>query len=236
MKLLTCLFMLIGFGILSAEPAFEAKVYRQGTAREELLFYHHNQRVVEGEMEIRRHFYLLPDSTVANIDEVVLESGEFSRSKAQFLQVDQIGEVIRRGERMILRYSEDSNTKEREMDYPPDLLVGPLFNEHIIKHWSKLIEGEKLYFKLPAADVQRVATFTFRRVEKSDYEEPGNIVFRLDVASIFLKLFVKSSYFVYDETDKLLQSIHGASILPTRQDGKWQKTTDVDIYYSYPER
>lgn len=236
MKLLTILFILIGFASLGAEPGFQAEVYRQGTDREELLFYHHNQRVVEGEKEILRHFYLLPDSTVANIDEVVLEAGEFSRSKAEFMQVEETAEVIRRGESMILRYSEAGNTKEREMDFPDDLLVGPLFNEHIVKNWTKLIAGEKIYFKLPAADVLRVATFTFRRVENSGYEELGNVVFKLDVASIFLKLFVKSSYFVYYETDKLLQSIHGASILPTKKDGKWQKTTDVDIYYSYPER
>ena len=55
----------------------------------------------------------------------------------------------------------------------------------------------------------------------------------MSVNSWFLKLFLKPTYFVYDETTRELVSIHGVTILRTKENGEWQKTTNVDIYYEF---
>lgn len=219
--------------ILQAEDLFQAEVYRQGSNKEEFLFFHYNEIEQQENLTYLTHYYLLADSTVATKDEVILENGEFKSSRAEFFEVNEVGSVLRNGDRMILRFEKDGKVREKEKDYPEDLLVGPLFNDFIKQRWQTLINGEKIYFKLPAPDIQQVATFTFRRVENEDYDQPGRIVFKLDVASIFLKLFVNPSYFVYELETKRLMSIHGMTILRTKENGKWQQSTDVDIYYSY---
>lgn len=218
---------------LAAEDLFFSRVFRQDSNRRELLFYHYNEILIDSERNILKHYYVLPDSTISVIDAVILENGEFRQAQSQFLEVEEVGTVIRNGENMILRFQKGEKIKERKLAYPPDLLVGPLFNDHIRQNWRKLTAGEKIYFKLPAPDVQQVATFTFQKAGNSGYEKSGRIVFKLDAASIFLKLLVKPSYFVYDLSSQRLLSIHGTTILRTKQNGKWQNTTDVDMYYEY---
>ena len=230
---LSLMLLMLVSSLLKAEELFQAEVYGQDSNREEFLFYHFNEIIQDSSKTILRHYYTLADSTVATLDEVVLENGQFKSSRAQFFEVNEVGSVLRNGDRMILRFEKDGEIREKEKEYPEDLLVGPLFNDHILKNWQALLDGEKIYFKLPAPDIQQVATFTFREVNNKDYDKPGQIVFKLDVASIFLKLLVKPSYFVYELDTKRLMSIHGMTILRTQKNGKWQQSTNVDIYYSY---
>jgi hypothetical protein len=48
-----------------------------------------------------------------------------------------------------------------------------------------------------------------------------------------LKLVVRPSYFVYEIVTKRLMEIYGTTILRTKQNGKWQNSTDVNMYYEY---
>jgi len=235
MKILITILILLSLSILIAEDIFSAKVYRQGTNLQELLFDHYNTIEKQGDKTILTHYYARPDSTIATIDKVILEGDEFKLSESQFLEVNEIGSVIRNGNKMIMKFEKDGKVKERKMDYPPDLLVGPLFNDHIIKNWQKLIDGDKIYFQLPAPNIQRVATFTFQKVDNSPYQKPGQIVYKLSAASIFLKLLVSPSYFVYDVATKRLMEIHGTTILRTKKNGKWQTSTDVEMFYKYKD-
>ncbi len=232
-KCFILLLLILHTTLLPAEELFFSKVYRQNSNRQQLLFYHYNNYELVENTEILQHFYVLPDSTISVIDEVVMEDGEFKSSKSQFLEVDETGIVNRNGNKMTMIFQKNGKVKQKELNYPPDLLVGPLFNDHIRQNWQSLISGEKIDFKLPAPDILSVATFTFQKVDNSGYEKSEQIVFKLDVASIFLKLLVKPSYFVYDLSSQRLLSIHGTTILRTKQKGKWQNSTDVDMYYEY---
>lgn len=206
-----------------------------GSDRQELLFGHYNTVQQNGDETILTHYYSRPDSSIATIDEVVLENGKFKSSKSQFLEVNEIGSVIRNEDRMIMRFEKDGKIKEKELEYPPELLVGPMFSDHIVQNWTTLITDKKIYFKLPAPNIQKVATFTFETVNDSEYGKSGQIVFKLDAASFFLKLVVRPSYFVYDIATKRLLEIHGTTILRTKQNGKWQNSTDVNMYYEYKD-
>ncbi|MDP8269102.1 MAG: hypothetical protein P9L97_10270 [Candidatus Tenebribacter davisii] len=233
MKKLIIILIMISVAALWSEDIFKAKVYRLDSNKQELLFDHYNTVQQEGEKTILTHFYSRPDSSIATIDEVILENGEFKSSKSQFLEVDEIGSVIRNSDKMTMRFEKDGKVKEKELNYPTDLLVGPMFNDHIIENWEALNSDEKIYFKLPAPNIQKIATFTFQEVNNSGYEKPDHIVFKLNAASIFLKLVVRPSYFVYEVATKRLMEIHGTTILRTKQNGKWQNSTDVNMYYEY---
>lgn len=236
MKQLIIILILINVALLWSEEIFSAKVYLLDSNKQELLFDHYNTVQQEGDRTILTHFYSRPDSSIATIDEVILEKGEFISSKSQFLEVDEIGSVVRKSDKMTMRFEKDGKVIEKELNYPADLLVGPMFNDHIIEKWEALNSEEKIYFKLPAPNIQKVATFTFQEVKNSGYEKPDYIVFKLDAASIFLKLVVRPSFFVYEIATKRLMEIHGTTILRTKQNGKWQNSTDVNMYYEYEGR
>ena len=219
--------------VLYTEDIFTAKVYRMGSNKKEFLFDHYNTIEKQDSLTILTHYYAKADGFVATKDQVILENGIFKQSKSEFFEVNEAGSVMRNRDKMILRFEENGKIKEKEKDFPENLLVGPLFNDHIIQNWNQLIKGEKIYFKLPAPNILQVATFTFEKVQNSGFEKDDHVVYKLDIANFFLRFLVNESYFVYEISSKRLMEIHGTTILRTQQNGKWKNTTDVDIYYDY---
>ena len=218
--------------ILSAEPIFEAEVYLQGT--DSLIFYKINEIQTFPDSTILIHKYLNVDQSLAAIDFVKLENNEISHAFTKFFQVDGKGEIIRKGNRLLMKFSNSKEVKEKDIDYPDDLLVGPLFNRYVHQHWQTLLSGKSMDFQLPAPEILQTATFTLKKVD-SEYAKSNHVAFQLSPKNILLKLFVDESYFIYDLQTMLLMSIHGNTILKTKIDGKYTKTTNVDIYYRYPE-
>lgn len=222
--------LLLGFGILTAEPLFDAKVYRQDS--QELLFHHYNTRTVENSILTLKHFYLMPDSTVSAEDVVVLEDGKIVSTYTRFPLVGEVGTLTRIEDKLLMKFETTEKQKERLLDFPEDMLLGPIFVDFIMENWQELNSGEKVRITLPAPNVLKVANFNLELVENS-YSKEGFAVIEMSVSSIFLKLFIGSSYFVFDTSTQRLREIHGATILKTKKGDKWSKSTDASIYYNY---
>ncbi|MBN1326689.1 MAG: hypothetical protein JW996_01935 [Candidatus Cloacimonetes bacterium] len=229
------LFILILFSRLAAEDLFKASVYLKDSDPPQLLFLHHNEILEFDEGMKLRHYYLHPDSTVSVLDEVILQQNEFLRSRSEFYDVLETGEIVRYGDLMKMRFTDNGRNKEAVFPWNPDILLGPLFNDFILKNWEKLTSGQKVDFFLPAPDILKIASFNIQEDLNNKYVKNGMIVFKMNVSSIFLKLLVRPSYFVYDLSSSRLQSIHGTTILRSKVNNKWQRTTDVDIYYQYKD-
>ncbi len=216
--------------LLHAEEHFWGEVYLQET--NELVFFQTNEHYEYPDSTVLIHKYLHPDSTLAALDRVVLQNDKLKSSFTKFFDVKELGKIEVEDKVMKMSYIENSEKKSKDFDLPENLVVGPLFDDHVQKNWRKLLRGEKVYIKLPAPNVMQIATFTFKLVD-SDYGNDSQAVFKLSPASIILKLFIAPSYFVYDLKTKLLQSIHGNTILKTKKNGEYTKTSDVDIFYRY---
>jgi hypothetical protein len=227
--LLLCLFLVPKIAAL--EPLFEANVFLQDTGK--LIFSQSNEIISYPDSTVLAHKYFTPEGELAALDEVVLVDQQFKRAFTKFYQVEEAGEVIRKGDKMLMRFQKDNESKQKLLDFPDELIVGPLFNSFVQKNWRTLLDGTNLHFKLPAPEVMQVATFTFRKVN-SDYASQRQVAFKLSPTNLILKLFISASYFVYDLDTRRLAKIHGNSILKTEINGSFTTTTNVDIYYRYP--
>ncbi|MBN2459988.1 MAG: hypothetical protein JXB60_00150 [Candidatus Cloacimonetes bacterium] len=232
-KIILFVSLLFIFITLGSEELFQARIYRQNSEPPELLFLHYNEHFSRADSTYLIHYYLLPDSTISVKDEVVLLNGEFYRARSHFYEVDEMGEVIRDQDKMLMRFNAGGNIRENHFDYQTSLLFGPLFNDFVQLHWIRLLQGEVVEFYLPAPDILKIARFTLELVTDTPYEATEKVVFRMRVHSWFLRLFIRSTFFVYDLETRNLESIHGVTILRTKHNGEWQKTTNVDIYYEY---
>jgi hypothetical protein len=212
---------------LSAEPLFEARVYRQDT--DELLFYQYNRVTQSGESTTLEHFYITPDSSRAAYDMATVRDGLLYAAVTEFPQANEAARLLRQGDALVMQFEADDKSDEGRFDFPENLVVGPLFTDFIVSHWSRLMEGESISITLPAPRVMRLARFTLRRVGRDEQR----VTIRMSVASIFLKLFIGSSDFVFDLTHRRLREIHGATILKTRTKTGWSQSTDASIYYQY---
>lgn len=224
------LLLLLGIGILVAEPLFEAKVYRQDS--DEFLFHHYNARIETDSLLTLKHFYLMPDSTLSAEDVVVLQEGEIISTYTRFPLSGEAGTLTRIDDKLLMQFESSDKQKERLLDFPKEMLLGPIFVDFITDNWKKLIVGEKIKITLPAPNVLKVAHFDLQLVD-NNYSKNGYAVIRMSVSSIFLKLFIGSSYFVFDTSTQRLREIHGATILKTKKGNKWSNTTDASIFYYY---
>jgi len=143
--------------------------------------------------------------------------------------------VIRKNDKMLMRFQKNNETNSKLFDFPDDLVVGPLFNHFVQENWQTLLNGSNLHMKLPAPGVMRIAMFTFRKVN-SDYAGERQVAFKLSPTNLILKIFISASYFVYNLDSRRLEKIHGNSILKTEINGSFTNTTNVDIYYNYPPK
>ena len=66
----------------------------------------------------------------------------------------------------------------------------------------------------------------------SDWNRPGVIVLKMELASMFLRFFVDPVDLVYDVRTRRLVEIHGKSLLQRRVNGRIENPV-VDIYYRY---
>lgn len=219
--------------LLNASESFTAEVYKQDTDPPLLLYYQYNEHEIQGETEVLSHYYLLPDSSEAVTEKAVLKDGKLWKYNANFYVTDELSEILLDDQQLSITYTDRGKTKSKTFSFDDNLLVGPLFVEFLVSKWNELISGETVKFRLPATDLLTTAGFFLKKVENSKYEKPGTIVIKMGVSSIFLKLLIKSSYFVMDVETKRVKEIHGLSILPHLDNGEWKKTTKVNIFYDY---
>lgn len=231
--LIICIIILSFNILLSAENLFEAKVYLQGSNREILLFNLHNSIEKDGKFTHLTHYYTTPDSILATVDKVTLENGKFKSAESHFYQVEESGMMFRKGSKMLMKYKKGEKRKQKNLDFPDNFLVGPLFNDYIVEKWDTLLNGERIVFKLPAPSLLRMIRFGFEIERESEYQKRGTVVFKLDANNILLNWLVNPSYFVYDNKEKRLLEIHGTSILKIQDGDEWTTSTDVEIYYEY---
>ena len=219
---------------LMAEETFQARIYRKGSNRGELLFTHYNERSTKADSLILKHFYVKPDGEVSAIDKAILINGKFVKGESTFFDVNEKGEVFLSSDKLKMQFSKGDVYKEKEIEFEGNLLLGPLFNDYITSNWQQILTEEKVYFYLPAPEFLRVARFYVIKDESNPYTGEGRTVVRMTVNSFFLKFFIDSTYFVYDTKSLRLLEIHGTTILRTKnENGDWEDTTEVEIYYEY---
>ncbi|MFO7896691.1 MAG: hypothetical protein R6U84_07150 [Candidatus Cloacimonadales bacterium] len=233
---LLLILLIFGLGLnaeqmpLPSEPLFQANVYLQDNGK--LIFSQTNEVAAYADSTVLTHKYFTPQGELAALDEAVLQGADFKRAFTKFYQVGEAGEVKRQGSKMLMRFQQDDERKQKLLDFPEELIVGPLFNNFVQRNWQTLVDGTNLHFKLPAPEVMQIATFTLRQVG-SDYANDNQVAFKLSPTNLILKLFISASYFVYDRESRRLEAIHGNSILKTEIDGSFTRTTNVDIYFRY---
>jgi hypothetical protein len=226
MKVATIILLLLSLSICLYSS--KADIYRQNT--KELIFTYQDETIAYRDSTVIRHFYYTPEGVLAAIDEAVTQENSLIRAKTRLLQIDEAGQSFLSNDKVLLHFNRKGDVKQKEFSIDKEILVGPLFDTFVQENWTSLIGGEDERFLLPAPDVMMIGNFSLKRVD-SEYTTPEKAVFRLSPVSLFLKIFITPSYFVYNLKTRELTEIHGTTILPTQKNGKWGKTTDADIYF-----
>jgi hypothetical protein len=218
--------------ILRAEELFTGDLYRMGSDRGELLFRQYNEQDRGQKIVTLTHEYTLADGTPYALEEVVRENGEFRDYRIEFYLLDTRGTIVRDGEDVMFDYRAGDEWERGAARFKDDLMCGPCLIGFIQANWNRLMSGRAVRFHLPVMQYQRLIPFRFRKDDESPYVREGRVVFRMEIASFILGLFIGSVDFVFEEETRRLVEIHGPSILKVEEQGIW-RYVEVDAYYTY---
>ncbi len=227
--IISTFFILYG-GALPAEEPFSADIYLQGSSK--LLFRKYNSRLVKGNEEILKHIYTFPDGSPKVHETVINRNGQFSEYRVKFFDGGCECTIARQNERIQFWFKKENVVKQGVSEYKSNLIMGPTLSDFIQSNWDSLLKGDVVYFRLPVMNLQRLATFKLKKLNKSPYKREGSVVFEMGIANFFLGFFLDPVQMVYDARKKRVLEIHGPSLLDRRVDGK-RVNIDADIYYRY---
>jgi len=217
---------------ITANDLFTGEIYLAGTNKGLLIFRQKNSVLRKGEQLILRHTYTRPSGALAVQEDVIFEKGIFKKYLVEFKGSDCGCVLDRKGNRLLFGFTRRNKNKKGKAKYTSNLVMGPTLTRFVHRNWNRLTKDKRAYFYLPAMTLQRIARFRMYKNKKSPWNRPGVIVIKMELANVFLRLFVDPVDLVYDLNTKRLMEIHGKSLLERKVKGKIENPV-VDIYYRY---
>lgn len=215
-----------------SQEFFIGDIYLAGTNKGLFLFQQKNDILKKDNKLILRHTYTHPDGEIAVQEDVVYENGNFIKYIVEFRGTECGCVLDRNGNKLTFSFTRGDTDKKGQTDYTSELVMGPTLNSFVYKNWENLVQDKTVYFYLPAMTLQRIARFRLYKNTNSPWNRPGVVVYKMDMANMFLRYFVDPVDLVYDASSKRLLEIHGKSLLQRKVNGKIENPV-VDIYYRY---
>jgi hypothetical protein len=217
---------------LNADDLFTGDIYLAGTNKGQLIFLQKNSVLKNGDQVILRHTYTRPNGELAVQEDVIFEKDSFVKYLVEFDESDCGCVLDRKGDKLLFGFTRGDTSAKGEADYTSNLVMGPTLTRFVHRNWKSLVQGETVFFYLPAMSLQRIARFRIYNNTESPWNRAGVIVLKMDLANLFLRGFLDPVDLVYDLRTKRLVEIHGKSLLQRRVNGKYENPV-VDIYYRY---
>ncbi len=207
-----------------------ADIYLQST--NELVYKFNDDTDVVGDTLKLIHNYTKPNGEIIAQDIAYFIDDKLVKGVTKLYPMEQTGEIEFLGEEIRLSFDDQGKKKSKTIDAVPTTIAGPMLNNFIIENWEILFKGDIVKYYLPAPEYLALGRFYLKKIETSKHQTANSVVYKMKPTNIFLKLFIKASYFVYDIDLRRIKAIHGTTILPIFRDGKWHKTSEVDIYFN----
>ncbi len=227
---LTTLSLLWAAALWGAEPAdFSGKLYRQGSQQKELLFTLKAGR----QSGLYEDHYYDAQGADAVIERVYLKDGQAQRYEYDDRQQKGLGSLEIQGSKLQLRWEQDGNTKTRTVDAPDDLTFGPLYPLLLQKNFEALLKGGKVFGTVPVLSQAHLMTaqLAFQRRPQLEHGD-GKVCISMKPANWFVALFFPPIDLYFDEKTRVLEDVHGTSLLKEKIKDQWQ-LTKVDLFYQY---
>ncbi len=134
--------------------------------------------------------------------------------------------------RLFYRKSETAETKEVTLASMQTAVLDAGFHYFIVENWEALIQGRNIELDFIVPHQQDYFRFDLTRETELTYEGREAVVFRLQIATFFLRIFVEPIRLTYDKTTQQLLVFEGISNINDAAG----KSHVVRMELEYPEK
>jgi hypothetical protein len=232
LKTLIIAMLLLKTGFVYSSELFTAQLYLQNTNPPELAFLQYNEVILEGSKKTTIIYYTEPDGKTAAKEEYTEIDGSFAEYKTFFADKNCGCRLLRKDGNLIFSFINQNPGKTAVRPYREKLVTGATLTAFAYENMEKIKAGEKAVFFFPAMDLQFLAPFYLKKVEKTPYNRPGFTVVEMKTDNIFFNFFLDAAYLVFDNASGRLTQIHGPSLLQKEINGK-KKFIYTDNFYKW---
>jgi len=213
----------------AATNDFQGTLYRRGSNKAERLFTLKAQR----QADLWVDHYQDAQGADAVIERVHLKEGQPYRYEFDDRQQQGLGSLVVEGDQLRLSWVQDGKTRSKVVAAPGNLTFGPLYPTLLRQNFDRLLQGHKVLGTVPVLSKDRLMTaeLAFQRKPKLEKGD-GRVCISMQPANWFVALFFPPIDLYFDEKTRVLQDVHGMSLLKEKKKNQWE-LTEIDLYYEY---
>ena len=226
-----------------AKPALlTATLYETGSDEKKILFTFRRTATRSGTTVRAERQFLLPDGSVAAVENVVYESGQLVSFAMQEFQANVSGSIKivpdpkkPAQQKMLIAFGHGLQPpkKGNPQTFTPDTVIDDNLYPFMLAHWYDLMRGSAVKFHFVSLEWER--TFLFRFVKSGETMRDGRLVeqIKMEPVNIFVAHVVKPLYFnVEKDAPHRLLSYTGRTT-PRVKKGKSWKYLDAETVFDW---
>ena len=136
-------------------------------------------------------------------------------------QIDERYVMTVSGDGAVFEIERNGETSRTRRNWTSDTLSVDQIRPHVTAHWSQLMRGEEISFRLAALTRARIVSFTLTRQETTERRGRPAVVIRMQASSVFVRWFAPEIDMVFVDEGRVLLESRGPLPVKIKRGNGW---------------
>ena len=233
MRSLNMAIVLASFIMSGLASAYTANLYEQNSGKKKLLFTM-NVDIAKGEgsLENVKVVYKDTDGNVALEQNIILDGSKIVRDETIQKQIDQVGLMEVKGDKVIFSKTEGAKTSTKQEDLEDTFVTSASFQRFVKDRWAEIIKGDTISFRYGVWDRQETVGFKIFKTGEGKVGDKNVVMLKMKPSSFIIAAIVNPVEFKFEADGSRLVEMNGR-VAPKQKSGNKFKELDAEVVYSY---
>lgn len=224
---------------VQAVEVVRGRVFERGSDQKTPLFTYERRVWKEGELTKAQSSYFSADGKLAHREDYTFKANDLLSYDYDQKQVDEHGSAKINGKKISMSFSEDGETKSKELE-DDGVLIAPLAIGYMLnRNWDKLMNDETIQARFILVERLDTVGFSFKKKKDLMFEGKEAVQIQMKPTSFFISSIVDPIQMIFEKNGehRLLQSdgrlpVRVPKYNPPKKRGDW-KAMDAILKLDY---
>ena len=198
--------------------------------RDDIQFHMTRETKLEGTTESVRNTYTDKDGKEVVVETAFIDKGHIVSFHQDQKQWNSSGDMIVKDGKVHFTYTREGKTKTAEDDAGADFVVTASLMNYVREHWSDIVKGKAVKFKLGALERREVVAFEIKKEKEMIYNGQPAYVLKMSPSSMFIAALVNPIFFTSTTSGDRLWEIDGRTPLKFKKGDAWKDYDGHTVY------
>ena len=159
---------------------------------------------------------------LAATERVTYVDGTVTRYELDQRQLDERYTMTVSGEDAVFEVDRDGTTSRTRRDWTPDTLTIDELRPFVIRHWARLLAGERVEFDFVALDRSRIVRFRLIHRGPTEHRGEPSVLLRMEASSRVVRWVAPEIDLVFSADGQTMLEIRGPLPVKLRRGDGWE--------------